>query len=211
MSYNATGRVYIVDSDPDFGLSVQWLLEKHQFPAEYFSDYHTFLQNYDGEMGCLMLDSQQVSVSGTSCLEHFSNQDLPLPVIMLSTTAEINDVVLSMRQGAVDYLVKPSDEHALLRAAKYGLQVGTERFAQYQKGIHVRDNYKALSRRERQVMTLVVEGFANREIAEQLGISPKTVEVHRSRVMSKMKANSLPDLVRYSWMLEGDDSIQLAS
>jgi two-component system response regulator FixJ len=211
MSYNATGRVYIVDSDPDFGLSVQWLLEKHQFPAEYFSDYHTFLQNYDGDMGCLMLDDQQISVTGKTCLEHFVNQDLPLPVIMLSKTSHVSDVVQSMRMGAVDYLVKPADEAGLLKAVEFGLQAGTERFNEYQKGIHIRDNYKALSRRERQVMTLVVEGFANREIAEQLGISPKTVEVHRSRVMSKMKANSLPDLVRYSWLLDHDEQVALAS
>jgi two-component system response regulator FixJ len=211
MSYNATGRVYIVDSDPDFGLSVQWLLEKHQFPAEYFSDYHTFLQSYDGEMGCLLLDSKQTSIQGTSSLEHFSNQELPLPIVILSTSSEVEDIVSSLRQGAVNYLLKPSDEDKLIAAVKHGLQVGTDRYREHQKGIHVRDNYKSLSRRERQVMTLVVEGFANREIAEQLGISPKTVEVHRSRVMSKMQASSLPDLVRYSWMLDSEDSVKLIS
>jgi len=211
MSKSVTGSVFIVNDDADFGLSIQWLLESCNYPAFYYSDARTFLDNYKGEMGCMLLDLNTPTINGLQLMDMMQKRGIHLPVIMISEQENIPQIVAAIKGGALDFIPKPFDQDKLLSAIESGLQLATERHQEHTRTATTRANYQLLSRREKEVMELVVKGYANREMAEFLGISPKTVEVHRSRVMGKMQADSLPALVNFSLEISGQFKTKLAS
>ncbi|MBR9867260.1 MAG: response regulator transcription factor [Oceanospirillales bacterium] len=198
-----TGTVFIVDDDDDFRDSMQWLLESDDLPVQSFSSARDFLSNYKGDKGCLLLDVRMPEINGLALQQIMLERDIRLPIVVLSGHGDIPMAVTAMKNGAIDFLEKPFDDEVLIPLVQNALIKADEMFADRQQQEQVRKQYETLSRREREVMTLVVAGKANREIAEELGISPKTVEVHRSRVMSKMRAESLPELVNQASQLEG--------
>lgn len=210
MSKRVTGSVFIVDDDADFGLSMQWFIESCNYPAYYFSDTRTFLDSYKGEMGCMLLNPSMPNTDGLTLMETMRTRNIHLPVIMISGQSDIPQVVAAIKAGALDYIPKPCDQNTVLSVVESGLQLASEQHQEQQRTATTRNNYQLLSRREKQVMELVVNGYANREIAESLGISPKTVEVHRSRVMGKMQANSLPALVNFAMELGKQNKAELA-
>jgi FixJ family two-component response regulator len=124
-----------------------------------------------------------------------------LPIIVISGHGDIPMAVTAIKSGAMDFIEKPFDDAVLLHRVNLGLKQAGEQHRQNLLRNETRSRYASLSRREKEVMALVVAGRANREIAEDLGISPKTVEVHRSRVMGKMQAGSLPQLVNMAGLL----------
>lgn len=196
-----TGTVFIVDDDDDFRDSMQWLLESDDLPVQSFSSARDFLSNYKGDKGCLLLDVRMPEINGLALQQIMLERDIRLPIVVLSGHGDIPMAVTAMKNGAIDFLEKPFDDEVLIPLVQNALIKADEMFADRQQQEQVRKQYETLSRREREVMTLVVAGKANREIAEELGISPKTVEVHRSRVMSKMRAESLPELVNQASQL----------
>ncbi|WP_296058217.1 response regulator [uncultured Amphritea sp.] len=198
-----TGTVFIVDDDDDFRDSMQWLLESDDLPVQSFSSARDFLSNYKGDKGCMLLDVRMPEINGLALQQIMLERDIRLPIVVLSGHGDIPMAVTAMKNGAIDFLEKPFDDEVLIPLVQNALIKADEMFADRQQQEQVRKQYETLSRREREVMTLVVAGKANREIAEELGISPKTVEVHRSRVMSKMRAESLPELVNQASQLEG--------
>jgi len=198
-----TGTVFIVDDDDDFRDSMQWLLESDNLPVQSFSSARDFLSNYKGDKGCMLLDVRMPEINGLALQQIMLERDIRLPIVVLSGHGDIPMAVTAMKNGAIDFLEKPFDDEVLIPLVQNALIKADEMFADRQQQEQVRKQYETLSRREREVMTLVVAGKANREIAEELGISPKTVEVHRSRVMSKMRAESLPELVNQASQLEG--------
>ncbi|WP_299201649.1 response regulator [uncultured Amphritea sp.] len=198
-----SGTVFIVDDDDDFRDSMQWLLESDDLPVQSFASAREFLNNYKGDKGCLLLDVRMPEINGLALQQIMLERDIRLPIIVLSGHGDIPMAVTAMKNGAIDFLEKPFDDEVLIPLVQNALKKADEMFADRQLEEQVRKLYETLSRREREVMALVVSGKANREIAEELGISPKTVEVHRSRVMSKMRAESLPDLVNQAAQLEG--------
>jgi len=198
-----SGTVFIVDDDDDFRDSMQWLLESDDLPVQSFSSARDFLSNYKGDKGCMLLDVRMPEINGLALQQIMLERDIRLPIVVLSGHGDIPMAVTAMKNGAIDFLKKPFDDEVLIPLVQNALIKADEMFANRQQQEQVRKQYETLSRREREVMSLVVSGKANREIAEELGISPKTVEVHRSRVMSKMRAESLPELVNQASQLEG--------
>ncbi|MBN0987085.1 response regulator transcription factor [Amphritea pacifica] len=196
------GTVFIVDDDDDFRDSMQWLLESDDLPVQSFSSARDFLSNYKGDKGCMLLDVRMPEINGLALQQIMLERDIRLPIVVLSGHGDIPMAVTAMKNGAIDFLEKPFDDEVLIPLVQNALKKADEMFADRQQQEQVRKLYDSLSRREREVMALVVSGKANREIAEELGISPKTVEVHRSRVMSKMRAESLPELVNQASQLE---------
>lgn len=196
-----SGTVFIVDDDDDFRDSMQWLLESDDLPVQSFASARDFLNNYKGDKGCLLLDVRMPEINGLALQQIMLERDIRLPIIVLSGHGDIPMAVTAMKNGAIDFLEKPFDDEVLIPLVQNALKKADEMFADRQLEEQVRKLYETLSRREREVMALVVSGKANREIAQELGISPKTVEVHRSRVMSKMRAESLPDLVNQAAQL----------
>jgi RNA polymerase sigma factor (sigma-70 family) len=196
MTQRASGTVFIVDDDNDFRDSMKWLLESDNFHVSGFESAHDFLERYNGEMGCMLLDVRMPEINGLALQQIMNERGIKVPIIVVSGHGDIPMAVNAMKNGALDFIEKPFDDEVLLRLVEQGLQRATEMFKDNSALTQTRSNYDSLSKREKEVMSLVVAGNSNREIAQELGISPKTVEVHRARVMSKMRADSLPDLVQ---------------
>jgi len=190
--------VFIVDDDDDFRESVKWLLESSDYPVEAFASAREFLEEYDGRQGCMLLDVRMPEINGLALQQIMKEREILLPIIVISGHGDVPMAVNAMKNGAVDFIEKPFDEQQMLKLINKGLQEAEKRFQQLRQQRQVQTRYDSLSQRECEVMQLVVNGKANREIADILGISPKTVEVHRSRVMSKMRADNLAQLVRMS-------------
>jgi RNA polymerase sigma factor (sigma-70 family) len=190
---NAT--VFIIDDDADFRESVQWLLESTQYNIESYASAQAFLDHYDQRPGCMLLDVRMPEINGLALQQIMQEKDIRLPVIILTGHGDVPMAVAAMKNGALDFLEKPFDD-VLLKLVDRAMQEAEQRFSQQSEERELRELHDTLSRREREVMELVVTGNSNREIAETLGISPKTVEVHRSRVMGKMRAESLAHLVQ---------------
>ncbi|WP_409525883.1 response regulator transcription factor [Nitrincola sp. MINF-07-Sa-05] len=198
MNTSAQESVFIVDDDDDFRESVKWLLESSDYPVEAFASAREFLEEYDGRQGCMLLDVRMPEINGLALQQIMKDREILLPIIVISGHGDVPMAVNAMKNGAVDFIEKPFDEQQMLKLINKGLQEAEKRFQQLRQQRQVQARYDSLSQREREVMQLVVNGKANREIADILGISPKTVEVHRSRVMSKMRADNLAQLVRMS-------------
>lgn len=196
MTQRASGTVFIVDDDNDFRDSMKWLLESDNFHVIGFNSAQDFLNRYKGDMGCMLLDVRMPEINGLALQQIMLERHIKLPIIVVSGHGDIPMAVNAMKNGALDFIEKPFDDEVLLRLVEMGLQRATEMFKDNTALSQSRSHYNSLSKREKEVMALVVSGQSNREIAESLGISPKTVEVHRARVMNKMRAASLPDLVQ---------------
>jgi RNA polymerase sigma factor (sigma-70 family) len=135
-------------------------------------------------------------INGLTLQQLMLERDIRLPVIIITGHGDVPMAVNAMKNGALDFLEKPFDDEVLLRLVDKAMAEAGKRFSEQNEQRELQELYETLSRREHEVMELVVTGNSNREIAETLGISPKTVEVHRSRVMSKMRAESLAQLVQ---------------
>lgn len=188
--------VFIIDDDADFRDSMQWLLESTPYSVESFASAQGFLDQYDGRPGCMLLDVRMPEINGLALQQLMLERDIRLPVIIITGHGDVPMAVNAMKNGALDFLEKPFDDDVLLHLVDKAMAEADQRFSEQNRQRELQDLYATLSRREREVMALVVTGNSNREIAETLGISPKTVEVHRSRVMSKMRAESLAQLVQ---------------
>jgi len=196
MQANVTGTIYIVDDDEDFRNSMQWLLESANHNVVTFSSARSFLDEFNGETGCMLLDVRMPEINGLALQQIMQERNIQIPIIVISGHGDIQMAVSAMKQGALDFLEKPFDGDVLLRLVNKALTKANKARLENSEVEEIQNCFASLSRREKEVMGLVVAGNANREIAEELDISPKTVEVHRSRVMSKMRAGSLAVLVK---------------
>jgi two-component system response regulator FixJ len=192
---NHNNRVFLVDDDTDFRESMQWLLSSAGYEVISSSSATDFLETYRGEQGCLLLDVRMPGINGLALQQILHERNIQLPIILISGHGDIPMAVNAIKAGALDFIEKPFDDRHLLNLVSKALVIAEERFKTFKENQQIQLRYETLSQREREVMSLVINGQANREIAESLGISPKTVEVHRARVMSKMQAASLPELV----------------
>jgi len=192
-----TGTVFVVDDDSAMRQSLQFLLESHGLHVETFATAEDFLEKYDPSMGgCLVLDVRMPGMGGLKLQETLVEREIHIPVILLTAHGDVPMAVRAMRAGAFDFIEKPSNDQLLLDRIQRAMARNHQRRADEQAVASVQENIEQLSPREREVMELVVEGMLNKQIAAELGISIKTVEVHRARVMDKMQADSLADLVR---------------
>lgn len=189
--------VYVVDDDESIRELIVWLMKHNNIRVEAFSDAHTFLQAYRPELpGCLVLDLNLPGMSGLDLQSYLNENSVVLPVIFLSGRADVPKAVRAVKGGAIDFIEKPFDYKRILELVRECLARDFERRTATAKGRVQSEKLAMLSQREREVLALVVAGKLNREIAEALAISIKTVEVHRAHIMEKTGAGSVAQLVQ---------------
>lgn len=187
--------VYVVDDDQGMLDSTVWLLESIGLSAKAFTSGQAFL---DAELqdsnACVILDIRMPGIGGLSVQEALRSRNILLPVIFVSGHADVPIVVRAFRAGAVDFLEKPYNEQLLIDSVQQALNQfqGQSSDQRLQQTLQLIDT---LTPRERDVFIPLVQGYTNKEIAEQLGVSIKTIDLYRSRVMKHMCAATLPDLV----------------
>jgi FixJ family two-component response regulator len=190
-------RVFVVDDDPAVLRSLGRLLRSAGFESLTFSSPEEFLRLVGpGAAGCLILDLAMPGLDGFEIQRELSARGSELPVVFVTGHGDIPKTVEAMKKGASDFLTKPVDDEVLLRAVRRALESGRAARQSRFELARARERLARLTSREREVLDGVVAGRLNKQIAADLGITEKTVKVHRGRVMEKMEAASLADLVR---------------
>ncbi len=188
--------VFIVDDDASIRRALTHLLESEGLSCDSFASASEFLDRYDADSpGCLLLDVRMPGASGLELQDRLAERGISLPIVFMTAYADVPMSVRAMKAGAVDFVEKPFNEQLLLEAVHRALERDQRDRSAARNQEECRRRVQRLTRRERQVLELVVAGKTNREIADQWGISEKTVKIHRGRVMRKMRAGSLPELV----------------
>lgn len=200
---NQEQTVFIVDDDQAARESLRWLLESVGHTVRCHASAHEFMAVYDGRVpGCLVLDVRMPGMSGLELQSHLLERGWCLPVIIVTGHGDVPMAVRAMKAGAVDFLQKPYNDQTLLDRIAQALELCRHRRLTHDERLRIQANYRQLTPREREVAALVVAGKANKVIAAELGLSPKTIEVHRANVMFKMRAHSLSQLVQMWIRLE---------
>ena len=189
--------VFIVDDDDGLRDSLRALLESAGLRVQDFPRAAAFLDFYDSSReGCLIADVRMPDMDGLQLQEELGRRKIGLPIIIMTGDGDIPLAVRAMRAGAVDFIEKPFDDEAFLATVRRALEIGRAARGQATLSQTSRERVEGLTPRERDVLELLVAGHPNKVIAFKLGISPRTVEVHRGRLMEKMQARGLSDLVR---------------
>jgi FixJ family two-component response regulator len=192
----------VVDDDPALLRLIRKLLESSGRQVETFSSAQEFLTAYRPERtGCLVLDVRMPGMSGLALQEKLGSDALALPILIITGYSEVPVAVQAMRQGAFDFIEKPFSGPVLVERVEAALAEDARRRKSRTMREDVKRRRNLLTPRERQVMDLVVQGKPNKLVGSALGLSPKTVEVHRANVMKKMEAHSLADLVRMALLI----------
>lgn len=197
MRNTGTPTVYIIDDDPAMRDSTQWLLESVGLNAMSFSNGQDFFDSADQITGgCILLDVRMPGMSGINVQQMLPDYNIDLPVIIVTGHGDVPMAVSAMKHGAVDFIEKPFNDQHLLDCVHTALDVHKRKQVSDKSLNGIRQHFDTLSPRETEVMKLVVKGLPNKTIANMLDLSRKTVEVHRARVMDKVQADTLSDLIR---------------
>ena len=189
--------VFVVDDDPAVGDSIRLLLRSVGLPSTIFLSANEFLDAYDPERaGCLVLDVRMPGMSGLDLQARLQEMESTLPIIFVTAHGDVPMAVNAVKAGAVDFIQKPFRDQELLDKIQEALETDARIRAQRMDLVEIRGRLEALTPRETEVLGLVVEGQANKNIARTLGISQRTVEIHRARVMEKMQVRSVSKLVQ---------------
>jgi two-component system, LuxR family, response regulator FixJ len=189
--------VYVIDDDEAVRDSMGMLLESADLAFRCFASADDFIAEHDGsQRGCLVLDIRMPGMNGIELQQKLKSIDSSLPIVFITGHGDVAMAVEAMRQGALDFLRKPVDEEAFLERIAYALDQESGDWHQKLDREEARQRIASLTEREQEVFHLVAEGVANKAIASELGISERTVEVHRSQVMKKLEARTLAQLVR---------------
>lgn len=196
--------LFIVDDDQSVRDSLGLLLGLRGYPVALFADGESLLKAYHPEWrGCLLIDIRMPGIDGLTLQKRLLECGCTMPAIVMSGHGDVDSAREAFRSQAVDFLEKPIDHVKLMSAIDEGFLRQTSSQCRQTRRDEIGSLLAALTPREKEVMNLVVDGRHNRTIAEALGISARTVEVHKARMMSKLRLKSVPDLVRLSLASDG--------
>jgi FixJ family two-component response regulator len=191
-----TPVVFVVDDDISVRESLEALIRCEGWQPETFASAQEFLDRPRVlAPSCLILDVSLPDLNGLDLQKHVAAERIDIPIIFITGYGDVPMTVRAMKAGAVEFLIKPFGDEVLLSALRHAIERSHTALEQQAQMRALRDRYASLSRREREVMALVVSGLLNKQVGGELGISEITVKAHRGNVMRKMKADSLPDLV----------------
>lgn len=198
-------RVFVVDDDAAMRDSIACLLESENLSCRMFSDAGSFLEFCDRQQqGCILLDIRMPGMSGMELLENLKANGIQLPVIFITGHGDVPLAVRALKLGAFDFLQKPFSASELLERVHAALDLMLERRQKSRKQDSLRSNFDALTKREREVMELVVAGNLNKVIGMKLGISSRTVDIHRANIMRKLNVRTVAELVQNRLALDED-------
>ena len=191
------GTVYVVDDDEAVRDSLQWLLEGKDYRVRCFDSAETFLSRYDPrEVACLIVDIRMDGMSGLELQDRLIERNSPLPIAFITGHGDVPLAVDTMKKGALDFIQKPFNEQQLVPLVERMLEQARANFAEHQQAASRDALLSKLTGREAQVLERIVAGRLNKQIADDLGISIKTVEAHRANIMEKLGANTVADLLK---------------
>jgi two-component system response regulator FixJ len=189
--------VFIIDDDEAVRDGLKWLVESVDLKAASFNSAQEFLETYQaGQPGCLLLDIRMPGMSGLALQQVLKSRSFDLPIIILTGHGTVQMAVDAMKAGAFDFIEKPFQNQRLLDRVHDAIDVSISNNIEHERRAEVMQLLELLTPREHQVLNMVVSGETNKAIAYRLDISEKTVEVHRAKVMEKLGAASLADLIR---------------
>jgi FixJ family two-component response regulator len=189
--------VFVVDDDESIREALEGLIRSVGLSVETFASAPEFLQSRGSDVpGCLVLDVRLPGLSGLDLQNELANANIDIPIIFITGHGDIPMTVRAMKAGAVEFLTKPFREQDLLDAIQQALERDRTAREQRAENADLHARYDSLTPRESEVMRIVITGLLNKQIAAELGTSEVTIKLHRARVMQKMRADSLADLVR---------------
>ena len=191
------GTVYVVDDDEAVRDSLQWLLEGKDYRVRCYDSAETFIGRYDPrEVACLIVDIRMGGMTGLELQDRLVERKSPLPIVFITGHGDVPMAVNTMKKGAMDFIQKPFHEQALLGLVERMLDQAKDAFSDHQNSASRDALLAKLTSREAQVLERIVAGRLNKQIADDLGISIKTVEAHRANIMEKLNANTVADLLK---------------
>jgi FixJ family two-component response regulator len=191
------GTVYVVDDDEAVRDSLQWLLEGRDYRVRCFDSAESFLTRYDPrEVACLIVDIRMGGMTGLELQTRLIETHSPLPIVFITGHGDVPMAVDTMKKGAMDFIQKPFNEDQLVPLVERMLDHAKDSFALHQNAASRVALMARLTLREAQVLERIVAGRLNKQIADDLGISIKTVEAHRANIMEKLGANTVADLLK---------------
>ena len=195
--------VHVIDDDDAVRASLAFLLEIAGLTVRSYPSAPCFLEQLaEVETGCIITDVRMPEMTGLQLVDRLKARGVSLPIIMVTGHADVALAVEAMRAGVFDFIEKPFSDDAILAAIRAALGRGLDQQAQSAERALILQRVAVLSTRERQVLDGLVAGQSNKVVAQALGISPRTVEVYRANLMTKMRANSLSELVRMALVAE---------
>ncbi|MCX5495319.1 response regulator FixJ [Kaistia dalseonensis] len=191
------GMIHVIDDDEGARESLAFLLSSAELTVRTYDSAVRFLQDFAGDTtGCIVTDIRMPEMTGLELLVTLKNRGIVLPVIVMTGHGDVPLAVTAMKGGAIDFLEKPFSDDAILAAVGAALNTNHHDARKEAERSSILERLATLSQRERQVLEGLVAGHANKRMAYDLDISPRTIEIYRAHVMSKMRASSLSDLVR---------------
>lgn len=194
---NTNATIFIIDDDPAIRDSLTLMVVQEGFTVNTFENAEAFLENIQAErFGCAIVDIRMTGMDGMQLQEALSKRNLHLPIIFLTGHGDIPMSVRAIKAGAIDFLTKPVTREKLMMSIRYALVESDKILYEQVSQKNAQSHLAELTERERDVMALAIQGHSNKEIARQLGISHRTVEIHKSKIMHKTGAINLLDLAR---------------
>lgn len=188
--------IFVIDDDASMRRALSFLLESAGYKVETHSSAEEFLrrEHYDG-VGCIILDVRMPGLSGMDLQEKLIRYDYRMPIIFLTGHGELSMGVQAMKKGAIDFLTKPCDDEQLLGAVQSAIEQDMQARGNYKEKQEIRRRIELLTPRENEILRYVIGGMLNKQIAAKLGIAEPTVKIHRGRIMVKLCAESVADLI----------------
>lgn len=189
-------RVFIVDDDAAVRDTLKWLLTSVQLDVETFDSAAAFLNDYEPDIpGCLLLDVRMPGMSGLQLQTQLDTRKIDLPIIFISGHGDVQMAVRAMKSGAVDFIEKPFNNQSVIDAVQRAVDGVRARLSEQAEKASTQRALDVLTERERQVLDGVVDGYTNKQIANHYGLSEKTIEFHRSKLMRKLNVRSMAQLM----------------